>query len=191
MENLEKKTLMEYMNIEKKEPQNKTEIENLAQAIGISLELLHKVKEEQKQLFKEENGMYPTHSEGCCIMSSQSLLKFIKGHLRGGWFTTDTLVKAKDVRYIINGLPKYVCDIDEHDNRKLTHWWVEYGNYIIDLTAEQFNRFLEEKMEKVEIIPMGSPKAQRYESQGWEDGSEEDDEPDWENDDGEWQDRDQ
>jgi hypothetical protein len=165
---------MNYITSMTKRPQNKSEIEKVAKSLGLSMELLEKVKEEVKQTFSRKYGRFPKHSEGCCLLSAQRLLDFINGHLRGGWFITDSQIEARDVRYVVNGLPRYLCDIDSTDHRKLSHWWVEFKNYIIDLTAEQFNPFLNDKMEKVEIIPKNSPKAQRYEEMGWEESDNED-----------------
>lgn len=149
------------------------EIRKTLKKLGVSLEQLVSIKEMVKEKRYNRYGYFPSKAEGCCVKVSRELAKIIKGTIRGGWFTTDTPCSEENVEIETSFGVQQLCDINEEDSRKLSHWWLEIKiktqktlkEYIIDLTAEQFNEFLEKPiMKEIEIIPKDSKKAERYET---------------------------
>lgn len=154
------------------------------------------IKEYIKLYFKETFGFFPSHSEGNCKDCSQKLIQILNGELVWGWFITDREIEAEDIKVPTKYGYSTLTDTNGKDRKQLSHWWVEIGNVVIDLTVEQFNRFLADDSEKylpIEVISKDSPKAQRYigkerykDGGKIEDDCDEEEEPDWEDDDGEW-----
>jgi hypothetical protein len=123
------------------------------------------IKEYIKLFFKEVKGFYPSNSEGNCKECSDKLVQILNGDLIWGWFATDRIIEEHELKVPTIYGYNTIAGINEEDERQISHWWVEIGNVIIDLTAEQFNKFLAKSSEKylpIEVIPKNTPKAQRY-----------------------------
>lgn len=200
MENLDKYSKAEtirrefhkLMMLQRKKPKIELQIENPDQIKLLLAKPFNIVKEYTKLFFEKTYGYFPTHSEGNCKECSDNLLQILKGDLIWGWFTTDRIIEEEELevptKYGFNTL----SGTNEEDGRQLSHWWIEIGNLIIDLTAEQFNRFLEDSSEKylpIEVIQKNTPKAKRYcgkerhpEGKLMEEDYDEEENMDWEND---------
>lgn len=126
-------------------------------------EKLWEIKQTTKEYFYREYGYFPVQNEGCCFLASEKLSDLVNGVIVGGYFTVDRKVKPEELKVPCNFGIMDLCAINRRDSRKLTHWWLEIGNWIIDLTVEQFNRFLKEPLPEILIISKDSPIAKRYE----------------------------
>lgn len=140
---------------------NELNKDRIISLFGESFEI---VKEKVKGQFKRFWGFYPYESEGCCKDVSIIVAKMLRGALVGGWFTTDTQLKPEDMQVPSKYGISTICAISRKDKLKASHWWVELGDLIIDLTVEQYNRFLKEPMESIEIFDKSSEKSKRYEA---------------------------
>jgi hypothetical protein len=157
------------------------------------------IKQYTKEFFKENYGFFPHQSEGNCKDCSDKVLKILKADLIWGYFTVDRPVDDIDLIVPTRMGINRISDTNEDDSTQISHWWVEMGEYIIDLTVEQFNKFLDpssEKYEPIEVLHKKESKAQRYigkerHKQGRfaEDPYNEKENIDWENADGGWQKR--
>lgn len=125
---------------------------------------LLRIKEDVKEFFYRNYSWYPFNSEGCCYYCAEKVADLLKGQIVGGYFINDRKIKRKEIEIPTNFGISRLCVINKRDSRKATHWWTEIENYIIDLTAEQFNRFLEKPLPKILIISKDSEIAKRYEA---------------------------
>lgn len=207
MENLEKysssetirKEFHELMMSKEKKPKIELQTENPDQIKVLLAKPFAIIKEYTKLFFKKTYGFFPTHSEGNCKECSDKLLQILKGDLIWGWFTTDRIIEEKELKVPTSYGYNTIAGTNEEDGRQVSHWWIEIGNLIIDLTVEQFNRFLDEEQEKylpIEVISKNTSKARRYcgkerypDGRIMEEDYDEEENIDWENDEDEWQPR--
>lgn len=125
---------------------------------------LLRIKEDVKEFFYRNYGYYPSNSEGCCYYCAEKLKDLLKGQIVGGYFINDRKISKHEVEVPSNFGKSWLCSINGRDRRKASHWWLEIGNWIIDLTAEQFNRFLEKPLPKIVITRKDSEIGKRYEA---------------------------
>jgi hypothetical protein len=159
------------------------------------------IKEYIKLFFDETHGFFPEHSEGNCLKCSEKIVQIMKADLIWGWFTVDRIVEDIELKVPTRDGINTISSTNEEDETQISHWWVEIGEYIIDLTAEQFNKFLDpssEKYDPIEVIHKKEDKAKRYvgeerhpEGLYSEEDYDEEENIDWENDEEQWQKRDE
>jgi hypothetical protein len=184
-------------------PRNKAKQSKRDRILALYSVTFENIKESMKAYFRKTHGFYPFQSEGTCKVCSEKLVKEVNGDLIFGYFKTDTKFKrGLLIKRTEDGLHT-IAEIKDGEPTKVTHWWVEIGNLIIDLTAEQFNDYLKpssQKYDRIELIFKNEPKAKRYfgeerykHGRFMEDPYEESENIDWETDEGEgeWQKRDE
>lgn len=123
------------------------------------------IKEYVKQYQKESDGFFPSHSEGTCRHCSEKLIQILNGDLIWGWFTTDRKIGDEELKVSTNMGIRQIAVTNSEDRTQVSHWWVETGNILIDLTGEQFNRFLSDcskKYDSIEVLKLEDDKATRY-----------------------------
>jgi len=123
------------------------------------------IKEYAKLYQKETDGFFPSHSEGTCKHCSEKLLQILNGDLIWGWFATDREIRDEELKASTNMGYRQLSATNEDDRTQVSHWWVEIGNVIIDLTGEQFNCFLNDSSKKydpIEVLDLRDDKARRY-----------------------------
>lgn len=123
------------------------------------------IKQYMKEFFDETYGFFPNHSEGNCKDCSDKIIQILKADQIWGWFAVDRQVSNKELIVPTRNGINTLSETNEEDEAQISHWWVELGEYIIDLTAEQFNKFLDpssEKYEPIEVLHKKEAKAQRY-----------------------------
>ena len=180
-------------------PRNKAKESNRDRILALHSKDFENIKEGTKAYFKMAHGWYPFQSEGTCKVCSEKLVKLVNGDLVWGYFKTDTIFESGLLIKRIENNLHTIAEIKDGEPTKISHWWIEIGNLIIDLTVEQFNEYLKpnsQKYDRIELIFKDEPKAKRYfGEERYKNGKfrgdpyKEKENIDWENKDGEWQNR--